>query len=224
MPAVLSSLKLSRILLRACVVNLLQKYGDVTGFVLAGGKSSRMGMNKALLTLNDCTLIERTKSILEQVCEQVFIAGSSRLYGTFGDCFEDLYRDCGPLAGIHAALLNSPTPYSLITAVDTPFIGAEFLQYMVERALGSSAMVTVPRVGGTVQPLCAVFSSNFLPIAEAALKSGSYKVEPTFPRDQTLILTEADLGRFEMTAEMFENLNTPEDFERARKRSSGGHI
>lgn len=183
-----------------------------------------MGVNKALLTLNDCTLIERTKGILEQVCEEVFIAGSSRLYRTFGKCFEDFYLDCGPLAGIHSALLNSPTPYSLITAVDTPFLGAELLHYMVERALDSSAVVTVPRVGGIVQPLCAVFSSSFLPIAEAALKSGNYKVEPTFPREQTLILTEADLRRFEMAFEMFENLNTPEDFERARKRSSGGQV
>jgi molybdopterin-guanine dinucleotide biosynthesis protein A len=196
-------------------------HADVTGFVLAGGKSSRMGANKALLALNGSTLVERTKAIVEQVCERVFILGSHELYGAFGDCYEDVYPNCGPLGGIHVALLNSQTPYSLIIAVDTPFISAEFLGYIIERALNSSSMVTAPRIGGMVQPLCAVFSRNFLPVAEAALKSGKYKVEATFPKEQTLVLTEADLGQFEMAAEMFENLNTPEDFERARKRSSG---
>ncbi len=182
-----------------------------------------MGINKALLALNGVTLLERARGILEQVCGKVLIAGSRQLYGAFGECFEDVYRDCGPLAGIHTALLNSPTPHTLLTAVDTPFISVEFLRYMIERALESQAMVTVPSIGGKVQPLCAVFSRDFLPIAEAALRTGRYKVEPTFPPGRTLVLAEAALGRFEMAAEMFDNLNTPEDFERARRRSSGEH-
>jgi len=194
---------------------------DVTGFVLAGGKSSRMGANKALMRLNDATLLERTADILRQVCERVVIIGQRELYGAFGECVEDAYPNCGPLAGIHVALLNSQTSHSLITAVDTPFLSAEFLDYLIARALKSSAMVTAPRIAGQVQPLCSVFSRDFLPLAEAALKSGRYKVEPTFPPQQTLIIAEGDLPGFEIAAEMFENLNTPEDFERARKRSSG---
>jgi len=198
----------------------LNKHDNVTGFVLAGGKSSRMGTDKAVLSLNGSTLLEQAKAVFEQVCEKVFILGPARLYGSFGECVEDVYPDCGPLGGIHAALLNSTTPYSLITAVDTPFISAELFNYMIERALNSSALVTAPRIGGVVQPASAVFSHDFLPIAEAALKSGKYKVEPTFPPGQTLLLTEEDLSQFAKAGEMFENLNTQEDFERARKRVS----
>ena len=193
---------------------------DVTGFVLVGGKSSRMGTNKALLSLNGRTLVERTRQIVEHVCDKVFLLGPRDIYGSFGPCYEDIYPDCGPLGGIHVALVNSPTPYSLVISVDTPFVTAEFLHYMVGRALESSAMVTAPRIGGVVQPLCAVFARNFLPIAEAALKSGKYKVEPLFPRDQMLVLTEDEVQRFALPAQMFENLNTPEDYERARKRVS----
>jgi molybdenum cofactor guanylyltransferase len=83
--------------------------------------------------------------------------------------------------------------------------------------------VTAPCIQGIVQPLCAVFSRELLPLAEAALKSGKYKVEPTFPRDRTLLISETDLAGFELAAEMFDNLNTPEDFDRARRRSSGRH-
>jgi molybdopterin-guanine dinucleotide biosynthesis protein A len=192
---------------------------EVTGFVLAGGRSSRMGSNKALLELGGRPLIQHTKSILESVCGQVFIVGQRNLYGRFGQCYEDIYPDCGPLSGIHAALLNAPTEFSLITAVDTPFIKAEFLDYMVDCAVKSSAIVTAPCVAGQVQPLCTVFRSGFLAIAEAALKSGRFKVEPLFPKEQTLILGESDLNQFALAPEMFENLNTPEDLARARGRS-----
>ncbi|HEV3041087.1 MAG TPA: molybdenum cofactor guanylyltransferase [Candidatus Angelobacter sp.] len=194
-------------------------HSEVTGFVLAGGRSSRMGSNKAFLEFGGRLLIEHTKSILESVCGQVFILGQRNLYGGFGPCYEDIYPDCGPLSGIHAALSNTPTEFSLITAVDTPFIKAEFLDYIVDCAVKSSAMVTAPSVAGQVQPLCTVFRSGFLHIAESALKSGRFKVEPLFPREQTLILGEAELDRFALATEMFENLNTPEDLARARGRS-----
>jgi molybdopterin-guanine dinucleotide biosynthesis protein A len=181
-----------------------------------------MGANKALLAVNGKLLIEHTKNILESVCPRVFILGQRDLYGSFGQCYEDVYPDCGPLGGIHAALLNSPTEWSLITTVDTPFITAEFLDHLVEQAVNSPAVVTAPCVAGHVQPLCTVIRRSFLPIAEAALKAGRYKVEPLFPKDKSLILTEAELGPFALAAEMFENLNTPEDLERARGRSTGG--
>ena len=199
----------------------MHKHSNVTGFVLAGGRSSRMGRDKAVLPLHGRTLLQQTTATLEQVCDQVFILGPRALYGRFGECVEDVFVDCGPLGGIHAALLSSTTPYSLITAVDTPFINADFFAYMIERARNSSAIVTAPRVGGVVQPACAVFSRDFLPLAEAALKAGKYKVEPVFPRERTLLLTEADWKQFAKAGEMFENLNTPEEFERARKRASG---
>lgn len=195
---------------------------SVTGFVLAGGKSSRMGSDKSLLPWNGSTLLQQTKTLLDQVCAKVFILGPPELYGPFGSCIEDIYPDCGPLGGIHAALAHSTTAYSLITAVDTPFISREFLSYMIERALDASALVTSPRINGALQPTCAVFSREFLPIAEEALKSGKYKLEPLFPPPQTLVLAEADLAQFASLGEMFDNLNTPQDLERARRRF-GGH-
>ena len=168
-----------------------------------------MGSNKALLELEGTPLVQHAKSVLESVCGEVFIVGQRDLYGCFGSCYEDVYPGCGPLGGIHAALLNSQTEFNLITAVDTPFIKSEFLDYLVQRALDSGALVTAPSVGGQVQPLCAVF------------RSGRFKIEPLFPREQTLILAESELDQFALAGEMFENLNTPEDLGRARGRSIG---
>lgn len=195
-------------------------FSQVSGFVLAGGKSTRMGQDKATLTLNGRTLLEHALAALRQVCRDVSILGKHELYGTLAPVYEDIYPGCGPLGGIHTALSNAQTPYSLIIAVDTPFLMPEFLSYLAERAIASDAVVITPEINDYTQPLSTVYSLDFLPIAEKAIKAGNYKIVPLFPRDQTLVIKEAELRRFAFSAEMFENLNTPEDMERARRRFS----
>ena len=182
-----------------------------------------MGTDKALLALDGSTLLQRTRRLLESVCGSVFVLGSREIYGSFGECLEDVFPECGPLGGIHAALLHSKTRLNLITAVDTPFLTEGFLKYLITRAAASSALVVTPRVAGRVQPLCSIYSREFLPIAEAALKAGEYKIASLFPAGRTLVLTEDDAGEFAGVAEMFENLNTPEDYERACWRASHSH-
>ncbi len=214
----------------------------ITGFVMAGGKSSRMGTDKASLSLNGKTLLEHALATVRQITKEVFILGSSQLYGNYGaEVIEDIFPGCGPLSGIHAALSHvkqtiqlirlesqppqlqpplSSTTLSLVLAVDTPFITAEFLSYLAGRAANSGAVVTAPAIKAYPQPLCAVYSLDFLPIAEQALKAGNYKIVPLFPKDKTLLIEEPEVRRFAFPADMFENLNTPEDLERARRRSS----
>lgn len=196
-------------------------HSQVSGFVLAGGKSTRMGQDKAALKLNGSTLLEHALAALRGVCRDVAILGKFEFYGELAPVYEDTFPGCGPLGGIHTALSNSQTEYNLIIAVDTPFLQPEFLSYIAQRAVASGAVVTTPEIAGYTQPLCAVYALAFLPIAERALKSGNYKITPLFPRGQTLVIQEAELRRFAFGAEMFENLNTPEDLERARRRFSG---
>lgn len=215
--------------------------GEVNGFVLAGGKSLRMGMDKAkvALALEGRTLLEHALAILRQVTGEVAILGPRQLYGGYGvPVIEDIYPGCGPLAGIHAALTHvaqigsAPVAVlSLIIAVDTPFLDPRFLAYLAERARESGAIVTTPEIAGYKQPLCAVYSREFLPIAERALKSGQgapqqqgpksadYKIVPLFPKEGTCVITEAEMRKFAFAPEMFDNLNTPEDLERARRRA-----
>jgi molybdopterin-guanine dinucleotide biosynthesis protein A len=207
----------------------------IIGFVLAGGKSSRMGTDKATLSLDGRTLLETALTVVRSVTKEVFILGTRQLYGYYGaEVIEDIFPGCGPLGGIHAALSHvaqvvqptgtesqpSTAKLSLILAVDTPFIVPEFLNFLAERAITSGAVVTTPEINAYTQPLCAVYSLDFLPIAEQALKAGNYKIVPLFPQGKTLVITESEVRRFAFPAEMFENLNTPEDLERARRHSS----
>lgn len=201
---------------------------SITGFVLAGGRSTRMGRDKAGLSLNGPSV--DGPSLLQTALEaarsaaadgNVFILGPRELYGAYGATIPDVFPGCGPLGGIHAALGATRTEFNLMIAVDTPFLSPALLGYIVDRALAARTMVTAPVIGGYPQPLCAVYSREFFPVAEKALRAGDYKIVPLFSRERTLLIAEAELARFAFTAEMFENLNTPEDLERARQRQAG---
>jgi molybdenum cofactor guanylyltransferase len=196
-------------------------HSQLSGFVLAGGKSTRMGQDKAAITLNGLTLLQHALAALREVCRDVAILGKHELYGNLGPVYEDIFPGCGPLGGIHAALSNSQTQFNLIIAVDTPFLAPEFLSYLAERAIDSDAIVTTPEIEDYTQPLCTVYSLDFLPIAEQSLRSGNYKIVPLFPEGRTLVIQEAELRQLAFAADMFENLNTPEDLARARRRFSG---
>jgi molybdopterin-guanine dinucleotide biosynthesis protein A len=143
------------------------------------------------------------------------------MYGTQAPVYEDIFPGCGPLSGIHAALTSSKTEFNLIISVDTPFLEPPFLSYIAERAIASGCVVTTPEINDYTQPLCAVYSLDFLPIAEQALRSGNYRIVPLFPRSQTLVIKPSELRQFAFAADMFENLNTPDDLARARRRFSG---
>src|SRR5215467_14263094 len=186
---------------------------DLTAFVLAGGKSTRMGRDKATLPLAGRTLLETALAVARSVTKDVFILGPPGLYGAYGEVIADIFPGCGPLGGIHTALTCSRTDLNLVLAVDTPFLSARLLAYLVGRAAESTAMIAAPEINFYPQPLCAVYRRDFLPIAELALRAGNYKIVPLFPPDRTLAIPEAELARFAFTAEMFENLNTPEDLE-----------
>jgi molybdopterin-guanine dinucleotide biosynthesis protein A len=188
---------------------------DFSAFVLAGGRSSRMGTDKALLQFDGHALLARALDRLHALTPEVRIVGPAAKFAAYGPVIEDIYPGRGPLAGIHAALTSSVTELNLILAVDLPFVTDSLLRFIAEQARACHAVVTVPRIGGGYQPLCAVYRRAFAPLAAAALEAGKNKIDALFAATITRILEESELGRFAFSAAMFENLNTPEDLRRA---------
>lgn len=188
---------------------------DFTAFVLAGGRSSRMGTDKASLQFEGRTLLARALDLLRALTPEVRIVGPAAKFAPYGRVIEDVYPGRGPLAGIHAALSASTTELNLILAVDLPFATEALLRFIVEQARAADAVVTVPRIAGGYQPLCAVYRRAFVPLAQAALEAGRNKIDALFAGTTTRILGEPELSRFAFSAAMFDNLNTPEDLRRA---------
>ncbi|HKC70067.1 MAG TPA: molybdenum cofactor guanylyltransferase [Terriglobales bacterium] len=190
----------------------------MTAFVLAGGKSSRMGADKALLELRGQTLLQRALQLARTVSEDVRIVGAREKVGEFAPVVEDKYPDRGPLGGIHAALASTGSDFNLILAVDLPFLENRFVQHLVTEACASGAVVTLPRAGGGLQPLCAVYRREFAVLAEQALAAGRNKIDTLFAQTTVRIMEEDELARFAFSPAMFDNLNTQEEWERARQR------
>jgi len=191
---------------------------DLVAFVLAGGKSSRMGADKAFIIFNRRTLLERALDLARSVTPEIGIVGNRAKFAAFAPVVEDLFANCGPLGGIHAALRASSAELSLMLAVDMPFVSTSLLHYLIDRARNSSAAVTVPYWGGRNQPLCAVYRRAFADIAELALKQGRYKIDALFADESTQVISEDELKGKGFSADLFRNLNTPQELAEARSR------
>jgi molybdenum cofactor guanylyltransferase len=188
----------------------------VSAFILAGGKSRRMGTDKAFVVLKGRTLLDWTLALARAVGSDVRIVcaedrGEVEKFQAFAPVVEDVFQGRGPLGGIHAALEASTAELNVMLAVDAPLVTRGLLEFLISRARSSQAMVTVPRVGGGWQPLCAVYRREFAEVAEAALRAGRNKIDALFDPGRTLAIEEAELTKRGFSAEMFRNLNTPEE-------------
>jgi molybdopterin-guanine dinucleotide biosynthesis protein A len=186
---------------------------ELTAFILAGGKSSRMGEDKAFLKLGGKTLLELAVSLAAGVCQSVRIVGDRARFGP--EAIEDIFPDSGPLGGIHAALSATASDLNLVLAVDTPLLDPKFLQWMLEQAATSQALVTVPQLTTGSQPLCAVYRRPFKSVAEGALKDGRFKIDALYDEVSVRPISEAEMNQLAFDTRMFDNLNTRADFERA---------
>jgi molybdopterin-guanine dinucleotide biosynthesis protein A len=198
----------------------------VSGFVLAGGASSRMGRPKALLVLNGETMLERQLRLLRCVSGKVSVAGwpggMSITYLPASvrrvPLLLDEPGDRGPLGGIYSALKRSRTEYNLFLGCDMPFVTAEFLEYLCRAALRTRADVTVPKsVDRRLNPVCAVYRRRALREMHASLELGERKISRLFFRIHTQVIPWREIACAGFPPAIFDNMNTPEDYERAKK-------
>jgi molybdopterin-guanine dinucleotide biosynthesis protein A len=200
-----------------------QKFGhraqsDVTAFILTGGRSERMGQDKATMRLaSGRTLLENALAVTGAVAGQVGIVGPRPKYAFYawaGEIVEDVFADRGPLGGIHAALAATTTEWNIILAVDLPKVTSALLEWILKTARDAGSQVTVASIAGGLQPLCGVYRRSFRELAEKALKGGHNKVDACFDPASLRILTEEEVRTAGFYPDMFANVNTPEEFER----------
>ena len=146
---------------------------DFTGFVLAGGKSSRMGADKLALEFNGETFLTHAVNVLKAVCKTVkIVLNQTQSIETGLPTVRDIYTERGAPGGIHAALKNCETKFALILAIDLPFVTTEAIENLAHFALASNKYIAfVPRqTDDRPQPLCAVYRAKYcLPTLEKIL-------------------------------------------------------
>ena len=201
----------------------------VTGYVLAGGRSSRMGQDKAYLQRNGKPLIEHALALLQDHCSQVFI-----LCGPVDDeralilsCYAPLVFDKhpgyqGPLAAFAAAASHCPTPYALILPIDQPNLSSQALQLLLEQALSAGALAACLQYEARPEPLPMFLSRELCSPLHFALDHGERRLLATVQTCAAVMGGRVSLVPTPCTqaaADWFVNLNTPQDLHQWQQRS-----
>lgn len=185
---------------------------ELDGFLLVGGRSRRMGSDKALLELEGLPFAERIAR--EMPCARVRVAGRARVAALDG--VEDLRPGEGPLAGIETALTHCGTEAALIVACDMPFVTRAFLLLVAGRAASAPGRIVVARdPDGRLAPLCGVYPRAALAVAAGLLDSGERKVRALIDRVPTLVLDPDAYAHLPGARELLRNVNTPEEYRAA---------
>jgi molybdopterin-guanine dinucleotide biosynthesis protein A len=188
----------------------------MSAFILAGGRSSRMGSDKALLPFRGENLLEVALGKARRVSPMPIIVGDRGLYSAFGEVIEDRFPGGGPLGGIHAALCATKTELNLVLSVDMPLMTGDFLNWLAQLAARGEESAFVPEAQGKRQPLCAVYRRVAKSVIEQALRMGDFKVDHIFPLIPTRYVPEDELLAAGFSSDIFCNVNTRDDYEAVR--------
>jgi molybdopterin-guanine dinucleotide biosynthesis protein A len=194
----------------------LELIKNITGVILAGGKSSRMGTNKALVEVAGEKLIDRTLGLLKGVFSDTILVTN-----TPADFFDrdarivtDVIPEKGPLGGIFTGLFFAGTEHIFVTACDLPFLSPSFIRCMARQA--GNFDVVIPRTPSGLEPLHAIYSKKCRPEIERRLLRNECKVTGFLNKVRVLEIDEGAIRSFDPGGTMFMNINTLEDLRSIR--------
>ncbi len=190
---------------------------EASAIILAGGNSTRMGRDKAMLPWGDSDILHCLVAILQDCCQEIIVVSNCpRNLPAAVKVIADIIPGQGPLSGIHAGLYHSSYPHAVVVGCDMPFIVPEFVRMLLDKSSGWDAVV--PIYNQQQEPLLAVYGKECLPIIEELLGSGDCRVLSLLAKVHCLQLPEAEWGSIVASNNVFRNLNTYEDYQNANTR------
>ena len=182
---------------------------NITGIILAGGKSSRMGTDKGMILLNGKKFIEHIINALSPNVNQIIIIANNDNYNELGyKVYKDLIEDSGPLGGIYTGLKLSTTEKNIVLSCDTPFITTEFIKFIISNSNDSE--ITVPVFKNNTEPLCAVYSKNITQNIYDLIVNNELKMQNVLKKFKTKEL-QINSNHTMFSENLFQNINTPQE-------------
>jgi molybdopterin-guanine dinucleotide biosynthesis protein A len=183
----------------------------VTGIILSGGKSTRMGKNKALIEIEGIPIIERIHAIFKKLFQEVLIiTDHEELFAGLGaKIHNDLVPDLGALGGLYTGVFLASFPYSFCVACDMPFLREPLIDFLLRQMDGYAAVV--PKTKDGWQPLHAVYSKACVEPMKRIMAKGMTKIIDIYPLVNMRIVEEDEFRALDPRNESFINVNTPED-------------
>lgn len=190
----------------------MKKHQNIVGVILAGGKSTRMGTDKAMLLLNGLPLIQHITGVLREIFEEVvIISDRGNAYNFLNlPVYPDIEKNCGPVGGIHSAFVHTNTNSIFVVGCDTPLVTRGLVNYICD--FESLDDIKVPTMDGQVHPLCGVYSRKVMPQLEENLKGGLFNVQFLLEKlHPAIIPITPDLPFYDKR--LLTNINTIRDYE-----------
>ncbi len=182
----------------------------ITGIILAGGKSRRMGENKAILKIKNKTLIEMVFDQMKKVCDEIIISSNTNEYDFLkAKNIKDIYENIGGIGGIYSSLKNSNNEKNLIISCDTPFINYKFLEFLIKKS--GNYEITICKYENQIQYLIGIYQKkNIIKIKEEILKK-NYSLRKIISKFNCQIIEINSIMKF-FNKNLFANLNTKKDY------------
>jgi molybdopterin-guanine dinucleotide biosynthesis protein A len=192
---------------------------DITGVILVGGKSRRMGQDKAFLQIAGKTLFERVLEVFRESFDRIVLVGNraERFTGYGSPVLQDIYPGSA-LGGLYTGLYHSATEYVFVGSCDLPFPNLAVVRHLCSLKSGFDAVV--PTLAHGYEPLFALYAKSCLGPMREFLESGNFCAFSYFPRIRVRYVKDEELARLDRDGRSFVNINTPEDLERIRKEGS----
>ena len=188
---------------------------QISGIILAGGKSSRMGSDKSLLKFGELTQTKIIYDKIKSLCSEIIIStnnSSLKIENTVS--VPDIYKEIGPAGGIQACLKYSKTEKNIVVSCDSPFISANLFQYLLQKS--EKYDVCVPVYKGKINPLIGIYDKNFLPVLESFIMNNNYKLLNIINKAKNIKIDITEKLDF-FNENLFYNINTKNDYLKAQK-------
>lgn len=183
----------------------------ITGIIVAGGKSSRMGFDKGMSVFRGKKFIDYTLTALLPNVDEVIIIANNTHYDYLGyPVYEDVVKNCGPLGGIYTGLLKSKTEKNFVISCDMPFVSKETIAYIISKV--DESEITVPVHDEQLEPLCAVYSKACTETIKQLVDKKIWKLQDALRYFKTNYIYAADTEF--LSAKNFININTPEELKK----------
>jgi molybdopterin-guanine dinucleotide biosynthesis protein A len=200
----------------------LKNKNGITGIILSGGKSLRMGQNKAFIEIDGIPIINRIHTLFKELFQEIIIVTNQaeRFLNFKARIFDDIIPDRGVLAGLYTGLFFSSYLYSFCVACDMPFLNESVIKYLIQKT--DDFDVIVPKTKDGLQPLHAIYSKNCLEPIKRTIEQRKYSIIDFFPGVKIKMVEEYEFYSLDPMMESFINVNTPEELRliKQRKRSN----
>ena len=189
----------------------------IQGVILAGGKSTRMGTDKALLSLHNKKVVEHIIEEMKNITPDIIIISNQpELYESYGyPIYKDRYKDKGPLAGLETAFYHMKGDIAVITPCDTPFIQHAIYEDLLRNIQPYDAVV--PKYNGRLHPLAGVYRRSVHPFIETCIQNNQLQVKSFFDKIDVLYQEDFNMVNDSLLEKHFFNMNTVEEFNEAKR-------